>query len=476
MPTRAGAKHVASLKLNIVRIAGENPVSRTATSTTAASIGSSVRAAVETKVPEGMLKFGAHPYSRARSAQGTSAAEALHSLRIQISVQDHLDEQAPVGQETPPGESTLKSLLTSWLTLLLFGLSDTAFSQSAWLLLHQNGHFTVASASPAGIHNVLDVGEQVTYGQSEQVLGILSNKPAYGEWVLYLIDKSSQRVLSSQVVTGHPVIQLSGPSPDLVLTSQFAYFVTVRYTADNTSLEQNAAGGSFDFNQLSLADGSLRTFPLPKECVNPRVVTFGDAPVVYAWEGYGVWRFNSTKPGLETLVAGQGESVQDIHAREQALHQTARVPVGAFADYVPIPGAGIFRLTRYGELAQVLSPDLSQVATPRPTMKVGAPGAILRAFPGTFNGITAVGLIRKRDDRLFFVYVDPVALTPKWRTALSPSAEPYSLFPSDSAVLYVDSDKGGIFKLSSDGATLLWKLNGPNADLFDTRILTVIHD
>ena len=29
MPTRAGAKHVARLKLNIVRIAGENPVSRT---------------------------------------------------------------------------------------------------------------------------------------------------------------------------------------------------------------------------------------------------------------------------------------------------------------------------------------------------------------------------------------------------------------------------------------------------------------
>jgi hypothetical protein len=367
----------------------------------------------------------------------------------------------------------MKSLLASLLAVLFAGISSTSFAQEAWLLLYQNGHYTVATASAAGISSVLDLGEQVSYGESDQLIGVMSNKTSYGTWVLYLIDKASKKVVSSQAVSGHPVVQLSGPSRDIVLTDQFAYFVTVRYGTGNASIEPNAAGGSFDFNRLSLADGASQSFPLPKECVNPRMVAFGGIPVVYAWEGYGMWKFNSVKPGLDTVVSGEGDDLADIRDREHSLRDTARVPVGAFADYVPVPGTGVFRLTRYGELEQVLNTDLSHMTPPHPSKKVGFAGAVLRAFPGTFDAAPAVGLIRKQDGTLMFVYVDPVTLKTEWRTTLAPGAQPYSLFPSDNTVFYVDGQKGGIFKLSKDGATLVWKLTGSSADLFDTRILTV---
>jgi len=147
--------------------------------------------------------------------------------------------------------------------------------------------------------------------------------------------------------------------------------------------------------------------------------------------------------------------------------------VGAFADYVPVPGTGVFRLTRYGELEQVLNPDLRHMTQPHPSKKVGFAGAVVRAFPGTFDAAPAVGLVRKQDGSLMFVYVDPVTLKAEWRTTLAPGVQPYSLFPADNAVFYVDGQKGGIFKISKDGTALVWKLTGTPADLFNTRILAM---
>jgi hypothetical protein len=367
----------------------------------------------------------------------------------------------------------MKRLLATLLAVLFAGTSATSFAQEAWLLLYQNGHYALATASKAGISGVLNLGEQVSYGESDQLIGVLSNRTSSGTWVLYLVDKASKKVVWSQAVSGHPVGQLSGPSRDVVLTEQFAYFVTIRYGAGNASIEPNAAGGSFDFNRLSLADGSSQSFPLPKECVNPRVVAFGGIPVVYAWEGYGIWKFNSVKPGLDTVVSGEGEELADIRDREHRLRDTGGVPVGAFADYVPVPGTGVFRLTRYGELVQVLNPDLSYMTPPRPAKKVGFAGAVVRAFPGTFDAAPAVGLVHKEEGTLIFEYVDPATLKAQWRTELAPGAQPYSLFPADNDVFYVDEQKGGIFKLSKNGTTLVWKLAGTSADLFDARILAV---
>jgi hypothetical protein len=74
--------------------------------------------------------------------------------------------------------------------------------------------------------------------------------------------------------------------------------------------DRNSNDGFFDLDRVTLADSKLEQFPLPKDCVSPRLVDFEGILLVCSWRrphlprpGHGVDRLAVT---LGTPIAGQG--------------------------------------------------------------------------------------------------------------------------------------------------------------------------
>lgn len=292
-----------------------------------------------------------------------------------------------------------------------------------------------------------------------------------GEYVLIVIDKTSERVTSSWPVYAQPAQQLSGPSRDIVLTPTFAYFATVRYGTNGSTIEPNEHGGAFDFNRLSLADGKLQRFPLPSDCLNPRVVDFAGTPLIYAWNGYGVWKFDTAKGSLEQIVSRL--DIEDTLVTDDAGSAATRQ--AAFADYVMIPGTGVFRLSRLGGLRQLLDANLAYVGG-RPSLDLGADGVVVRVFPASLKRQVAVGVLRKKEEGMFFAYVEPRSMKVQSETSLPKGTVPDSIVVlPEGAILYVDRDTASIDEASDAGTKSLWTLARLDAGArpFGSRILLV---
>lgn len=344
-------------------------------------------------------------------------------------------------------------------------------ADEAWLLLHTQEHVAVAHASERGIREIARVGQGATYGETEQAIAVISHRAPADPDVLQVIDKQSGKVTATWPVKGYPIRQLSGPSSDVVLTPEFAYFATVRYGKDGRSLDANELGGAFDFFRVSLVDGRLDRFPLGKDCVNPRVVDFAGTPLIYSWAGYAVWRFDAKNSALEQFV--HRRDIEDpVISGDSGFPPAVRQY--AFADYVPLPGTGVFRLSRLGGLRQILGPDLSRAAEPRTTLDLGSKTNIARIYPAWFRGERAIGVSIMREGRIHYVSVEPRAMRIQWESALPSGVILDTVAVSrDGSIFYVDRDSASISRMSEGETTTLWRLDGlvPKLRLDDTRIL-----
>ena len=86
--------------------------------------------------------------------------------------------------------------------------------------------------------------------------------------------------------------------------------------------------------------------------------------------------------------------VADVISKEQAVTRVGHVNPYAVATHVAVSGAGVFRLSKLGNLHQVLNPDLILLDAGR-TISVGSAENVLRLFGTTFNDRPAIGLLRK---------------------------------------------------------------------------------
>jgi hypothetical protein len=361
--------------------------------------------------------------------------------------------------------------------VFLAGVCRITHAGESWLLLsHQSGEDTIAIPAGSALHTVATPGRIGSYGQSGRVLGFLSYEIPLARHVLTIVDKPTQEVTASVLINMDvsviPVQWMSGPILNLVLSDRFTYFVSHSHREGGAEPDRNSNDGIFDLDRVTLADGKLEQFPLPKDCVNPRLVDFQGTPLVYSWEGFGVAKFDVAKRALVMLVS-TGD-VGDIVAREGNARNLRRGPLTAiFSDYVAVPGIGAFRLSRVGELQQVLDADLKLVRLPRRTVKVADIGEQPEILLGLFRGAPVIGVVRTLSDHLDFKYFDPATFRVEWEVTLPKSASIPSLYGlSDNALIYLDQATASIDKVTPQGAAVMHQVSADEA-LHGVRILSI---
>jgi hypothetical protein len=352
--------------------------------------------------------------------------------------------------------------------LMMFGVGGTAFAQESWLLLpQQNGEDAVAVAARNTLRIVATPGRVGSYGLTDHGLEFLSYEPRLARHVLTIVDQFTGAVAAPVLINMDdsviPVRWMSGAIPDVALINHFAYFVSYTHRDGAGGPEHNPGGGYFDLDRVSLADGQVEQFPLPKDCVNPRLVNFRGMPLVYSWEGFGVAKFDVTKQAVVTLVSDS--DVSDIVQREGNAKYVRQGPQTAiFSDYAIVPGQGAFRLSRVGELQQVLNADLSLVSIPRRTVKVAETGEQPEIRLGTLHSTTVIGVVRTLSDRLELDYIDPVTFNVEWRLTLPKTTSIPSLYGlSDNAVVYLDQATATIVKVTQQGQTVMHRMTADQA-------------
>ncbi len=357
--------------------------------------------------------------------------------------------------------------------ILLSGLlvacwSSAVLAHEAWLMVHGADHRTIMRTAGKRLVKVAELGDLTSYGQSAQAMAFLSRSPSTDKFALTVVDKKTQQVTVTRPVAGFVATQLAGGVEDLVVTDEFLYFVTLRLNGAH-QIEPNELGGQFDFNAMRLADGNVRSFPLPKECQNPRLANFAGTPVVYSWNDYEVWKFDAAAGQVKRVLARR--DITEVVVGEQQAQQSGKIKSGVFADDVVVPGEGVFRASRLGRLDRILDANLQPVGPPSPSADLSMDAPLIHLFGGTFKGKPAIGVVGRQGGNVTLEYLSPGSLSVEWKTDLSSNIVPLSIYagPGD-AVSYVDKNTATIEKTSPTGTTILWDLKELGPQLEPSRI------
>jgi hypothetical protein len=342
----------------------------------------------------------------------------------------------------------------------LLGCAQLAHSQDLYVLRSEAGAQYVSRMNEGTVSEVLKVSQVAVYGASERALAVLSRKTAAANYVVDIVDFRTGTVTASWPISEEPVMQLSGPSRGIVLSDSHAYFLTMRF---------GDSGASFRLTQLALANGSIRTVPIPKSFANPRLTDFEGAPLLTSWNGIGVVKFDPVTQQFEKLVSRV--DVGEVVSKEEVGKRSGQIAAGAFADHVAVSGAGVFRLSKFGDLHQVLNPDLTPVDADR-SVALGPAADILRLFPTTSEGRPAIGVVRKVNGRVQLTCIDAEGLSVAWEKALPAGVVPQTVVGSmNGETFYFDRSEGSIKSISKRSGKELSKL--PAAHLISARILAV---
>jgi hypothetical protein len=353
---------------------------------------------------------------------------------------------------------------TAFVLLLCWSVApEVSVAREAWLLLHDSEHGAIYRAQDGAMRQVARVGGSVTYGETQSALAVISRRSPTAPLLLQLIDKKTQTTTATWPLEGFSVLQLSGPSRDVALTDKSAYYVSIRYRKDASTLEPNELGGQFDLYRVSLADGKLQRFPLAAECVNPRLTVFNGAPLVYSWNGYGVWQFDAAGSKLDALVLRRDLDDTMVAQGANALTPTMQP---RFADYVALPQVGVFRISRLGGLKRVLDASLMRNTVAVATLDLNQKGNVVRALAATADGKPAVGLVMERQGALRqvplrYVAIDPLSMTVLREIPLPEDAILDSVTVArDGSLVFVDRRAAAIRRIAQADSEMLWSIQG----------------
>jgi len=343
-------------------------------------------------------------------------------------------------------------------------LSGTAFSQEAWFLLPRAGSHSslVAMTADGAVQNIAELGFAVSYGESQNAMAFLSSN-GHGTSTLDVIGKSSRQTALSLPLDKGAIPKLSGVERSIAMTDDFAYFAVFHapLTPKPTPLSKNELGGVFDFIQVSLHSGEVTSLPLPPDCVSPTVVDFNGTPLVFAYNAYGVWKFDPSSKSLQRLVSK--EDLDDVLTEECSAFHCGGFRPQTWAEYVGVPGAGVFRLSQLGALDQVLDANLELVHPPRPTLQLGLGDPDVGLSPGTFAGSPAIAIFQVNEviGAKTLTYVEARSLSVRWHTTLpqgkGPGSPRVQAWPN--GAIFVNSETKTVEEISPTETHTLWSLN-----------------
>lgn len=367
----------------------------------------------------------------------------------------------------------MRTLSIVFSSVLFLAAHASCHGADGFLLTYKDGRHSVVKVEGDRFRDVASLGGATTYGQSATSIGLVSHE-GKDRSRFTLIDKATSRVLRSWPVDGLPVAQLSGPSPDVVLTDRSAYFATVQFAAGENIPVQNAAGGRFGLRKLSLASGEIVTIPLPAEGLNPRFVNANGAAFIYSWNGTHVWKYDDNTDSLMLIASPNDFDDSFLISPDGSFGNTESVR--SFADFVILPDAGIFRLSRRSTLQPVLVKGFGAEDSQAGEVDLGQGARVRRIYGGTAAGRPVIGALRDTKDGLVLSLVRPAGATPIGSISLSSGAVVASVLFAGDSVLYVDGATSSVLQASPSSTKRLWDLKplGSGVDMNEARILAVL--
>lgn len=347
-------------------------------------------------------------------------------------------------------------------------------SQNLVLLLKREEQYIVQAVSGSTTTQIASLGYHPTYGESDSSFVFVSESVS-GPTLLQVVDKTSKRVTGSWEINARPVPRVSGPSLGIITSGGYAYFASICYGPDRSTVAPNEAGGAFDFNRVSLTDGKHERYPLPVAVRDPRIANYNGVPLIYSWNGPNIWKFEIATDSLVQVV-----SQLDI---EDTIVAPGDAPIpedlpSRFTDYVVLPGAGVYRFSRFGVLSPVLNSDLSLLSSPDAGVAVkdvGVSGRVSKVFASSVNDKTYIGIMSAGTSHIEIRLVDPQSMrTAKEFSLPATAVAATTLVSRDGLVYFVDGEGGSVNQVSQEAATDLRVIVGEQSKaIHDARILSV---
>ncbi len=216
----------------------------------------------------------------------------------------------------------MKSLFAA---VALAFLATSLHASEGWLLVNKSGRYELVYATAQGMQTVAELGDLTIYANPPDRIGIITRDKKAGTGQLLVVDKATRAVTSTWTLDLYPGSQILGPSEEMALVGNAAYFASVRYAPDGVDFEPNAAGGYFDFNRMSLADGAIDSFALPREFTNPRIVVIGTTVYLFPNNSSPAWKLDEANG---RVVKAQ-EDIVNPHILKDAGAGPLQVAVGA---------------------------------------------------------------------------------------------------------------------------------------------------
>jgi hypothetical protein len=216
----------------------------------------------------------------------------------------------------------MKSLFAA---VALAFLATSWHASEGWRLINKSGRDELVYATAQGMQTVAELGDLTIYANPPDRIGIITRDKKAGTGQLLVIDKATRAVTSTWTMDLYPGSQILGPSEEMALVGNAAYFASVRYASNGVDFEPNAEGGYFDFNRMSLADGAIDSFALPREFTNPRIVVIGTTVYLFPNNSSKAWKLDEANG---RVVKAQ-EDIVNPHILKDAGAGPLQVAVGA---------------------------------------------------------------------------------------------------------------------------------------------------
>lgn len=368
----------------------------------------------------------------------------------------------------------MKTLIPFVLSLLAAVASQNCQAASAWLIVARSGHHELMYGNGSGLRSVLQLGDRTVYGTSKKKIGVVSRDTLSSSTTLFIVDKATRKLSASWPLDALPVSQLSGPSHDVVVNENFAYFVGMRSSNGGLSIEENQLGGAFELIRVSLESGAIERFALPSEISNPRIASVQGTPIVYDSIGADAWKFDQNSRTLERLI-----SERELSLSADAAHVDSAGAGARSAGYLFLSTSGVYRLAESGKITRLLDEKLMRDGFAKvPTQSGDSDGDAVALFPATTDGRSLIGVLRKHRERNEVVLLDPSSEKAIFRLQVPSGIVRESIASApDGSLVYVDANTGAVVQNSLSGESReLWQLKQeiPDASVHLARVVEAL--
>jgi len=362
---------------------------------------------------------------------------------------------------------------TATVMAALFAFSSIPCgAEEIWLLASRGGSSELMYSDAGGLKLLATAGDRTFYGTSGSRIGVVSRVLGTARAHLMIVDVTKHEVSADWPIMTYPAAQLSGPTRDLVLQGDFAYFVSMPAESGRIGAATGSEAASYVLNKVSLVNGMTQELPIPTRCGDPRLLTGTDAPTFYCSNSLGLWKLDSATSTIRPL----DQSVNNVAGKSSQAE--IGFPGARFSDPIALPAAGVYRAQSSGVIHRISSPNTQTQSVSSDSSVGTALAADVRLLiPTSFHGRPSVGAVRQSDGQISVSTIDPDSGSILREIRLTQDAVPESAVSSaDESVVFVDSAQKTVLRATDKGKTeeLLSLATVPDASVHLTRIVEVV--